>query len=115
MTIRDIINSYRQKLGNTGGLTRLEASQILVELSALIGNINDEIRTRDMAYYKRFDELISNEKISVAKAEIKMRAGVEYNALMEAKNLLELSMEMIRSLKYFCRSVDDEYQVSSNL
>jgi hypothetical protein len=114
MTTRELINTYRQRFLHAEQVTRLEASEALVELSALLGNINDEIRRCDQLYYRRFDELLSSEKISFNRAEIKMRASDEYNNLQEAKNLLEMSLELIGSLKYLCRGLDDERGAARN-
>ena len=113
--VRAMLKEYRQRFLHSDGVTKLAASQALVEISALLGNVNDEIRKADQAYYLKFDELLSGEKMPVSRAEVRMRSSDEYMRLQEAKNEFEMAMELIRSLKYLIRALDDEMEGSANL
>lgn len=88
-------------------LDPIRAAQILTELSALYGNILDEVKKRQMIYGEKLVEILDTEK-SVAKAEAKAKATSEYESLLEAKNTDKLCLELIRSIKYYLRAKEDE-------
>lgn len=114
MSIRDIINQRQIECRNSEQLFPERASQILVELSAILGNINSEILEREIAYNKRL--LSCYEKESKAnRAKILAETSEEYIALREAKNAEVCAVEMIRSLKYFLKVREEELRQSKYL
>ncbi|MCK9370811.1 hypothetical protein M0R04_12955 [Candidatus Dojkabacteria bacterium] len=114
MTIRELINEYRNKLVDASSLSPDVASRTLVELTALIGNLNEEILKRKIAFNdKKLAYMI--EIKSVAKAQVMAETSPEYIAYEEVKMSLDLMKEMIRGLKYYLRSQEDEYKLSKNL
>ncbi|MFA5014798.1 MAG: hypothetical protein WC549_04595 [Actinomycetota bacterium] len=113
-TIREIINSYRTELSSNKELTKERANEILVKLSAIYGNINDEIRKSDIAYnYILMAFLKSEEKSN--RAKILAECSPEYLAKREARDLKESVKELISSLKYYIRGLSEEWKESKNL
>jgi len=112
--IRQIIDKYRDRLTNSLDLQQPEASQYLVELSALMGNVNLELIGRQMAFNKKKLEYLDEIK-SVAKADVKARTSDEYRLLEEVKGYKEVLLELTRALKYFLKALQDEQQTSKNL
>ena len=111
-TIRDIISAYQNELAK-GDLQPQRAAEILTELSALIGNILDEIQKREVAYNKVLLLSLEVEK-SANKAKIQAEVSQEYQDFRTAKNTYEVAKEMIRALKYLLRAKEEEYRQSGN-
>lgn len=114
MNIREIINQYRDKLRDTNTLTPEVAAKILVELSSLLGNLNEVLLERQMAFNDMKMQCLDEIK-SVAKAVVKAETTKEYRDYQEVKGYIELTKEMIRGLKYYLRSSGDEYGYSKNI
>lgn len=109
MTIRDLIKERQSEVSSIDLLPD-RASEILKELSSLLGNINDEIRKRDVEYnLVLLKALKSEEKASHAK--IWAETTPEYIAKREARDTREVAIEMIRGLKYFLKAKEDEYRL----
>ena len=103
--IRDIRDSLAK-----GDLPPGIAASHLNELSALIGNVNSEIRLADLEYSKvLYEELSAEGKANIAK--IKAEISEEYQTARRWKDVRELVREMIASLKYYLREKADERKV----
>lgn len=88
------------------------AAELLTKLSALMGNILEEIRVRDVEYNKvLLKHLESEEKAN--RAKIRAEVSPEYEAKRKAQNIRDVTEEMIRSLKYMLRAKEDEYRNSN--
>ena len=92
-----------------GELYPQRAAKILTELSAMLGNICDQIRTTDIVYNKKLLECYKKEE-KANRAKILAETTQEYSDKMEARDTKEVVMEMIRSLKYYLRSREEEYR-----
>ena len=115
MKLREIIDSKIQRLRNANDLQAGEAAKLLVEFSALMGNVNEEIKNAGDDYNLRYLSVIEEDEKTVAKAEIIMKVTPEYKRLEEAKAYLKLLLENIRSLKVFIKSKGSEQEGSYNL
>jgi len=111
MTIREIIQNNQNQILK-GNLTPGRAAEMLTELSAVIGNCNDEIVKRDIEYNKVLLEWYNKES-KANRAKIKAEITPEYEAMRTARNTKDLAMEIIRSLKYFLRNSEDEFREAS--
>lgn len=111
-TIREIIQNDQNEILK-GNLLPIRAAEILTEISALIGNLNDEITKRDMDYNKVLLDWYDKEEIA-NRAKIRANITPEYEAMRIARNTKDLAIELIRSLKYFLKAMGDEYKVGSN-
>jgi hypothetical protein len=108
-TIREIITEHQNEILK-GNLAPGRASEILLELSAIIGNCNDEIRIRDIEYNKILLKYYEQE-VTANRAKIKAETTAEYEAKRIARDTKDLVVEMCRSLKYFLKAAEEEYQM----
>jgi hypothetical protein len=105
-SIREIIQSHQNEILK-GNLVPSRAAEILNELSAVLGNLNDEITKRDIEYNKVL--LVCYDKEETAnRAKIQANITPEYESMRTARNTKELAVELIRSLKYYLRSSEQE-------
>ena len=114
MTISERINNYRNELVSVKELTPDRAREILVELSALSGNVLEEIRKRDLEYNRKLLDCYKKES-KANRAKIEAETSEEYQKKREAKDLKEICSELINSLKYFIRGKENEWKESRNL
>lgn len=110
-TIREIIKSRQIEVRNSKDLLPQRAAEILAELSSLLGNCLDEIREADREYAI---VLLQNLEAETKANRAKIRAEIskEFQRKQEARNTKELCVEMIRSLKFFLKSKEEEWQHS---
>lgn len=83
------------------------AAEILTEISALYGNVLDEVRIRQMAY-NRVLKSIYDEEPKANRAKLKAEITQEFEDLLEVRGTEKLTIEMIRSLKYYLREKETE-------
>lgn|SRR3990167_201794 len=110
MTIREIILKIQNEIGQRD-LQYNEGANCLRELTSLLGNINDQIRVKDLAYNKVLLNALDTEG-KANRAKIVAEISPEYQEKLEARNTKELVLEMIRGLKYWLRAKDDEWKES---
>lgn len=104
--IEEIQTEVRQ-----GNLNPNRAAILMSKLSSLIGNCNEEIREADLEYNRRLLECLeTHEKAN--RAKIVAETSDEYSRKRKAMNTKELTIEMIRSLKYLLKAFGEEQQVS---
>ena len=112
MTIREHVKSIQEEVVK-GDLLPGRASELLNTLSALIGNINDEIRVRDVEYARTLlRELEGRDKAN--RAKIVAECSPEYQAKEEARDTKEVALQMIGSLKYYLRAKEEEFRIGGN-
>lgn len=108
MNLREMITEYQNEVANES-LEPQRASEILIKMSALYGNILDETKKRQMVYNKVLLKLYDRE-MKANCAKVIAEASVEYEELLEAKNLKEVTTEITRALKYFLREKEKEFR-----
>lgn len=111
MTVRDLVRSYQRELQQTSDLLPDRAAELLTKLTALIGNINDEIREADAIYAGVLLAALDSEE-KANRAKIRAEITAEYQRKREARDTKELAVELARSLKYFLKCKSDELQLS---
>lgn len=112
MTIRERIQQYQGE-ALKGNLLPGRAAEILTELSALLGNINDEITSRTMSYNKHLLDCMESEK-SANRAKIKAGTHETYKMMRDAINTEKVAVELIRALKYFLKNKEEEFKHGNN-
>lgn len=111
MTVRSRIKSAQVEIRDGGELLPTRAAQLLMELTALLGNCAEAIRAADSAYaVLLLRELESSEHAN--RARIRAETSPEYARKREARDARELVVELIRSLKYLLRSAEEEMRLS---
>ena len=101
-----MITEYQNEI-KRGDLLPDRASQILLDLSAIQGNVNDEIRLRDMDYGKKLLECYNSQE-TANRAKIIAETTPEYELKRIARDTKELVKDLISSLKYFLRAKEEE-------
>jgi hypothetical protein len=109
--VRDLIRTYQREIRQTADLQVDRAAAILNHLSALIGNVNDEIREADAAYAVALLAIMEAEQ-KANRARIRAETTPEYQRKREARDEKELLLELTRSLKYFLKAKADEWQLA---
>lgn len=108
MTITEMVLEIQNEVLNTD-LQPERAAELLTRLSALTGNILDEMRKRDLEYNKvLLHNLDIEEKAN--RAKIVAECTPEYDAKRKAYNIRIVADELIKSLKYLLRAKEAEYR-----
>lgn len=110
MSIRERIKAIQKQLRD-GALTPDLARESLVTLTALLGNVNDELRTADAAYKLVLLDCMRTEA-KANRARIVAETTPAYSRAREAKDTAGLVTEMIRSCRAYLRSLDEEMRLS---
>lgn len=85
----------------------------LVWFTAWHARIVETIVEYEIAYHTKLDEVLSREDVkSVAMAEVRAKTTKEYGEWQKAKGLEKSVTELIRSLKYWIRTREEEYKNS---
>lgn len=110
MSIRERIKAIQKNLRD-GALTPDMARESLVQLTALLGNVNDEQRDADAAFKAVLLAAMRSES-KANRARIVAETSPEYARAREAKDTEKLVTEMVRSCRAYLRSLDEEMRLS---
>jgi len=110
VTIREMIRAIQVEVRDTD-LQPDRAAELLTQLTALVGNCNDEIRQADQLYAIKLLECLSSEQ-KANRAKILAETSPEYQRKREARDTKELALEMAGALKYFLRSKAEEMRLT---
>lgn len=110
MSVRDLVRAMQKEVRDTD-LQPDRAAEILTKLSALFGNVNDEIRQADMDYHVVLLKHLDSEA-KANRATIRAQTTSEYLRAREAKDTLKLVDEMTKSLKYFLKAKESEWRAA---
>ena len=111
-SIREIVKEIQSEILKVEDLTPDRASELLVQLSSIYGNILDEIR-RTEAIYLNVLRLAYENEAKANRAKIIAMNDPSYGFWQEAKNTKELTLEMIRGLKYYIKGREEEWKISN--
>lgn len=100
-----------QVLLRDGALTPDMARESMVALTALLGNVNDELRSADGAY-KLILLAAMREERAANRARLIAETSPEYDRCRAAKDTQQLVVEMIRSCRAYLRSLDEEMRLA---
>ncbi len=110
VTVRGMVALAQTEIRDTPDLSPDRARHLLAHLSGLIGNCNDEIRMADAAYAQTLLVALRTED-TANRARIAAECSPEYQRKREARDTKELVIELIRSLKYWLRSMEEEMRL----
>lgn len=116
-TIREIIKEKLNNIWqNIETLTIEELSRNLVELSAMIGNIGENIIILEQKFINKQLEIIQeNDEMSCKEVEIRSKVLPEYLEFSQAKVLEKAIIETTRALKFRIKILINESEASRNL
>jgi hypothetical protein len=109
VSVRGQIRLIQVEVRDTPDLQPDRAAELLNKLSALLGNVSDEIREADAAFAAVLLKHLESEE-AANRAKIRAETTPEYLRKREARDLRELAIELIRSLKYFLQAKRDEWR-----
>ena len=110
MTVRELVREIQREVREPN-LLPARAAELLVKLTALLGNIADEIREADMQYAELLLKFLETEE-AVSRAKVRAEVSPEYRRKREARDVKELAIELIRSLKVFVRAAEEEMRLT---
>ena len=113
MTIKELIYERQDEVYKKE-LNPERATELLRELSALSGNVHIEIRQTSYEYSKILQRERKNND-SAVDAKIAAECSQEWLDKKEAEDLGKLVKELIASLKYMLKNLQDERRYSGNL
>lgn len=111
MTVREMIRQIQHELRPGEDVTPQRASELLVQLSSLYGNIVEEIREADMAYARVLLRELETDQ-TAARAKIRAETTPEYARKREARDIKELASTMIAGLKYMLNAQREEMRLA---
>ena len=113
MTVRELVRGFQREIQATD-LQPDRAAELLTKLTSLIGNCNDEIRDADAVYAQHLLQCLDSET-KANRAKIRAETSKEFSRKREARDIKELVVEMIGSLKYYLRSKEEELRLSRHM
>jgi len=109
-SVRELVKATQKELHEPNLLPN-RAAVMLNQTTALIGNVNDELRAAEMQYkHVLLTCLRANDKAN--RARIEAETSPEYARWQEARHVKELTVEMVRSLKAFLRIAEEEMRLT---
>jgi hypothetical protein len=109
VSVRELLAKCRLEVLN-GNLSPTRTGEIAAQLSALLSNICEEIREREMAFNAVYSKHL-DDCGKANRAAIKAKLTPEYGHLREAQDTEKVTTEMIRSL----RRLQDTQRVEMHL
>ena len=110
MTVRERIKGIQVELRDTD-VSPARSRDMLVELTALLGNCMEEMRLADVAYSQCVAKFLDTEK-KANRAHILAETSPEYDRKRQAHDAHKLVLEMVRSLKAVLRSSEAEMHLA---
>ena len=114
LTVRGMVRLIQIEVRDTTDLQPDRAAECLNRLTALLGNLNEEIRIADAEYAVILLKHLEGEE-AANRAKIRAETTPQFQRKREARDTKELATELIRSLKYYLRSKQDEYRMSGSM
>jgi hypothetical protein len=105
-SVREMVKSCRREMRETD-LQPERAAELLNLMASIFGNCNDEIRIADADFNAVLIKCLDAEE-KANRARIRAQTTPEFQRMQEARHTKEEVEEMIRALKYFLRSKEEE-------
>lgn len=110
MTIRELVRQMQIEIRDTD-IQPDRSAQLLLKLTAILGNCADEIRQADHAYAVVLLRFLEADE-AANRAKIRAETSLEYLRRREARDTRELVVELVRSLKYQLRASEEEMRLA---
>ena len=110
-TVREMVTAIQVEVRDTPDLLPMRASQLLMQGTALIGNVNAEIRDADAKYNLVLLDCLKTED-KANRAKIVAETTPAYARRREARDTLTLLEALIASLKIFIRAQTEEMRLA---
>lgn len=110
-SVRDLVGEIQREVRATDDLVPARAATLLVQLTALMGNVRDEIRHRDLLYKGVLRTALKTE-LKANRAEMVAQTTEEYFRLREAQDTFDLAESLVGSIKYYLRNCEAEMRLT---
>lgn len=110
MNVREMVKAMQREIRDTD-LQPDRAAELLVKLTALMGNCNDQIRESDADYATVLLSFLEADE-AANRAKIRAETTPAYQRKREARDTKELVVELARSLKYFLKSNEEAMRLA---
>lgn len=110
LTIRERIRHIQVALRDQA-MTPEMGRTALVSLTALLGNVNDELRAADVDYKRHLLTCFEQEQ-TANRAKLRAETSPVYARAREAKDTQELVKQLIVTCRAYLRSLDEEMRLS---
>lgn len=110
-TVRDLVKAIQREMRESVDMQPDRASELLNQATALLGNCNDEVRAADQDYKRILLHCLRTAE-KANRARIEAETSPQYARWQEARDVKDLTVEMIRSLKVFIRSKQEEMRLA---
>jgi hypothetical protein len=114
LTIRGMVRLIQVEIRDQPDLQPDRAAELLNKLTALLGNLNEEIRVADSEFATVLLQHLDSEE-AANRAKIRAETTPAYQRKREARDTKELAIELIRSLKYYLKSKREELHYSGGM
>lgn len=98
------------EIRDTNDIPPSRASELLMKLTALLGNVRDELRKREGEYHGIKLEAYRQEK-TANRAKLLAETSSQYTAYREAQDTLRTANDLVGSLKYYLRNAEAEMRL----
>lgn len=111
MTVRARVKQIQVELRDGRDIPPMRLAEMLMQLTAMIGNCNAEIREADAEFATVLLTLLDQEK-KANRAKIRAETTDAYQRKREARDTKELVLSMVGSLKYSLRALEEEMRLA---
>jgi hypothetical protein len=108
-TVRDMIRAIQREVRESD-LQPDRGADLLTRLTALLGNVADELREAEMAYGVVHLALYKEHE-AASRAKLFAEVTPEYARKREAKDTQELAKQLVISLRQYLRTKSDEMRM----
>jgi len=109
MSVRGLVKGIQTQLRDTSMTPEL-ARTALVQLTALLGSIGDEVRISDVDYKKVLLKALQSGG-AANRARIEAECSPEFLRYREAKDVQEQAKQMVVTCRAYLRSLDEEMRL----
>ena len=110
MSVRELIEEMRRELRDED-VPPARAAEILQRLTALLGNVLQEIRESEAEFNGVLLKFLDSDE-AANRATIRAKHTPEYARAREAKDTLTVVTELIRSLKVILKAIETEMRLT---
>jgi hypothetical protein len=110
-TVRSLIREMQVEVRD-GELTPDRAAELVTKLAALYGNVLDEVRRTEIAYYGVVRDYISEVGVAVTRAEVLAKGSPEFEEWRVARDTEKLTLQLLSSLKAMLRAKAEEMRLT---
>jgi hypothetical protein len=112
VTTRELVEEIQAEVRDSAELQPGRAADMLNRLTALYGNVLEDMTAADIAYNHVMSGALSSED-AANRAKVRAQTTPQYADMRRAHNLEKLTLELIRTLKAFVKAKGEELRYSN--